>query len=141
MDKPNYALHWMTFWNDAFCGTITAATGYIDGGRKQITGWLYDALAANMPYDRFVAELIDPTPGSEGFSKGIVCSGVVNASQTPQMQAAQNISCSWGVNLNGLPATTVSSMTSRSRTPTTCWIYSDALKMVRCDKPTAWACH
>jgi hypothetical protein len=53
-----------------------------------------------MPYDRFVAGLIDPTPASAGFTKGIVWRGVVNASQTPEMQAAQNISQVFmGVNL------------------------------------------
>ena len=53
-----------------------------------------------MPYNQFVAELINPKPASEGFSKGIVWRGVVNASQTPQMQAAQNISQVFmGVNL------------------------------------------
>jgi hypothetical protein len=45
-----------------------------------------------MPYDKFVAELISPSPASEGFSKGIVWRGFVNASQMPQMQAAQNVS-------------------------------------------------
>ena len=53
-----------------------------------------------MPFDHFVAQLVDPVPGSEGFSKGIVWRGVVNASQTPEMQAAQNISQVFmGVNL------------------------------------------
>jgi len=43
-----------------------------------------------MPYDQFVAQLINPTP-PPGFHQGIVWRGVVNASQTPQMQAAQSI--------------------------------------------------
>ena len=45
-----------------------------------------------MPYDEFVRELIKPVPGSEGFIKGIVWRGVVNASQAQEMQAAQMIS-------------------------------------------------
>ena len=51
-----------------------------------------------MPYDKFVAQLINPTTETEGFTKGIVWRGVVNASQTPEMQAAQNISqgLAWG---------------------------------------------
>jgi len=58
-------------------------TGYIDGGRKQITQWLYAALEKNLPYDQFVAQLINPKPETEGFVNGIVWRGVVNASQTP----------------------------------------------------------
>jgi mono/diheme cytochrome c family protein len=94
-----YAKNWLTFWNDMLRNDYRG-TGYIDGGREQITRWLYSALLTNMPYDRFVAELISPTPASEGFSKGIVWRGVVNASQMPQMQAAQNV-CQvfMGVNL------------------------------------------
>lgn len=95
----DYAQHWMTFWNDALRNDYRG-TGYIDGGRKQITTWLFSALVKNKPYNEFVAELINPTPESEGFSRGIVWRGVVNASQTPQMQAAQNISQVFmGVNL------------------------------------------
>src|ERR1041385_2147744 len=53
-----------------------------------------------MPYNQFVSELSNPRPEAEGFVKGIVWRGVVNASQTPQMQAAQNISQVFmGVNL------------------------------------------
>lgn len=97
--KFEYAEHWLTFWNDALRNDYKG-TGYIDGGRKQITTWLFTALVKNKPYNEFVAELINPTPESEGFSKGIVWRGVVNASQTPQMQAAQNISQVFmGVNL------------------------------------------
>jgi Protein of unknown function (DUF1549)/Protein of unknown function (DUF1553)/Planctomycete cytochrome C len=95
----DYAQHWLSFWNDVLRNDYRG-TGYIDGGRKQITGWLFEALLKNKPYDKFVAELIDPSPESEGFSKGIVWRGVVNSSQTPEMQAAQNISQVFmGVNL------------------------------------------
>jgi mono/diheme cytochrome c family protein len=94
-----YAKNWLTFWNDLLRNDYRGA-GYIDGGREQITRWLYSALLTNMPYDQFVAQLIVPKPASEGFSKGIVWRGVVNASQMPQMQAAQNISQVFmGVNL------------------------------------------
>jgi mono/diheme cytochrome c family protein len=86
-----YAKNWLTFWNDLLRNDYKG-TGYIDGGREQITKWLYSALLTNMPYDRFVAELVSPNPASEGFSKGIVWRGFVNASQMPQMQAAQNVS-------------------------------------------------
>lgn len=86
-----YADHWLTFWNDALRNDYQG-TGFIDGGRTQITHWLYQALYDNLPYDQFVRELIRPAAGANGFIKGIVWRGVVNASQRPEMQAAQNLS-------------------------------------------------
>ncbi|HEX6984273.1 MAG TPA: DUF1549 domain-containing protein [Planctomycetaceae bacterium] len=86
----DYAAHWMTFWNDLLRNDY-AGTGYIDGGRKQITKWLYQALLTNKPYDAFVRELIAPSPESEGFAKGIVWRGRVNASQVPPLQFSQNV--------------------------------------------------
>jgi hypothetical protein len=98
-DNRRYAEHWLTFWNDMLRNDYKG-TGYIDEGRKQISSWLYAALYTNLPYDRFVAELIDPTAQSAGFTKGILWRGAVNASQVPPMQAAQNISQVFmGVNL------------------------------------------
>jgi hypothetical protein len=90
-DKKPYTEHWLSFWNDLLRNDYKG-TGYIDGGRKQITSWLYQALSENMPFDQFVRELVSGASGSEGFIKGIVWRGVVNAAQTPQMQAAQNVS-------------------------------------------------
>lgn len=87
----DYADHWMSFWNDLLRNDF-AGTGYIDGGRKQITTWLHDALLDNKPYDRFVRELIDPGPESEGFIKGIKWRGEVNASQIQPLQFSQNVS-------------------------------------------------
>ncbi len=87
----DYAAHWMTFWNDLLRNDY-AGTGYIDGGRKQITGWLYSALLENKPYDDFVRELIDASPATEGFIRGIKWRGNVNASQVQEVQFAQNIS-------------------------------------------------
>jgi hypothetical protein len=49
--SQSYAEHWLSFWNDLLRNDYKG-TGYIDGGRKQITGWLYTALARNLPYDR-----------------------------------------------------------------------------------------
>jgi hypothetical protein len=98
-DNHRYATHWLSFWNDLLRNDYKG-TGYVDGGRKQITPWLYNALAENMRYDQFVRELVTGANGSDGFVKGIVWRGVVNAAQTPQMQAAQNISQVFmGVNL------------------------------------------
>lgn len=98
-DHQAYAEHWLTFWNDMLRNDYKGA-GFIDGGRKQITGWLYNALARNLPYDQFVAQLINPTADSEGFTDGILWRGAVNASMVPPMQAAQGISQVFlGVNL------------------------------------------
>ncbi len=85
-----YADHWLTFWNDMLRNAYRG-TGFIDGGRNPITPWLYHALYDNKPYNTFVHELISPVAGSEGFTKGIVWRGVVNASQVPPVQAAQNV--------------------------------------------------
>jgi hypothetical protein len=133
-----YAAHWLSFWNDLLRNDYRG-TGYIDGGREQISAWLYAALANNLPYDRFVASLVNPTRATEGFTKGIVWRGVVNASQTPQMQAAQNISQVFmGVNLK---------CASCHDSFINDWQLADAygmagiyaespLEMVECDRPT-----
>jgi hypothetical protein len=98
-DKQRYAEHWMTFWNDALRNAYRG-TGYIDGGRTQISSWLYQSLYDDMPYDEFVRQLIDPKAEAAGFIRGIVWRGVVNASQVPAMQAAQNVSQVFmGINL------------------------------------------
>ena len=90
-DNRAYAEHWLTFWNDLLRNDYEG-TGYIDGGRKQISGWLYRALSTNMPFDQFVRELISPSPESEGFIRGIKWRGNVNASQKREVQFAQNVS-------------------------------------------------
>lgn len=137
-DNENYALHWMSFWNDMLRNDYRG-TGYIDGGRKQITQWLYSALETNKSYDRFVAELVNPTPDSEGFTKGIVWRGVVNASQTPAMQAAQNVSQVFmGVNLKCASChdSFINDWTLADAYGLAS-VYSDTpLEMVLCDKPT-----
>jgi hypothetical protein len=137
-DNQNYAIHWLTFWNDALRNDYRG-TGYIDGGRLQITKWLYASLAGNLPYDQFVSQLIDPKAEAEGFVKGIVWRGAVNASQMPHMQAAQNISQVFmGVNLK---------CASCHDSFINDWMLADAyglaglyadepLEMVHCDKPT-----
>ena len=137
-DKPRYAQHWLSFWNDLLRNDY-AGTGYIDGGRKQISPWLYQALLDNKPYDRFVRELVNPVAGSEGFTKGIVWRGTVNASMTPSMQAAQNIGQVFmGVNLKC--ASCHDSFIDDWRLSDAyglAGIYADGpLEMVLCDKPT-----
>jgi hypothetical protein len=136
-DSRRYSEHWITFWNDMLRNDY-AGTGYIDGGRTQITDWLLNALTTNLPYDRFVAQLVNPTPESAGFVNGIVWRGVVNSSQTPQMQAAQGISQVFmGINLKC--ASCHNSFISSWKLADAygmAGIYSDnPLEMVRCDKP------
>ena len=98
-DQHNYTQHWLSFWNDLLRNDYSG-TGFITGGRKQITDWLYSSLMENKPYDQMVTELVNPSEASEGFIKGIKWRGVVNSSQSTEMQAAQNISQSlMGMNL------------------------------------------
>jgi len=136
--REAYAAHWLSFWNDLLRNDYRG-TGYIDGGRKQITAWLYSALVTNLPYDQFVAQLIDPAPGAEGFTRGIIWRGVVNSSQSPPLQAAQNISQVFmGVNLKC--ASCHDSFINDWRLSDAyglASIYSDTpLELVHCDKPT-----
>lgn len=137
-DQEGYALHWLSFWNDMLRNDYKG-TGYIDGGRKQITQWLFSALETNKPYHEFVAELVNPTPASEGFTKGIVWRGVVNASQTPAMQAAQSVSQVFmGVNLKCASChdSFVNDWTLADAYGLA-GVYADGpLEMVHCDKPT-----
>ena len=95
-----YAEHWLTFWNDLLRNDYTG-TGFITGGRKQITKWLYQSLLTNMPYDQFARELIaPPTQDSVGFGEGIRWRGEVSAGQTVEIQFAQSVGQSFlGINL------------------------------------------
>ena len=98
-DDVAYADHWLTFWNDLLRNDYTG-TGFITGGRKQITTWLYRSLVDNKPYDQFVRELIAPIAESEGYIQGIRWRGDVNSSQTVEVQFAQSISQSFlGINM------------------------------------------
>lgn len=90
-DRRAYAEHWLTFWNDVLRNDY-AGTGFIDGGRKAISDWLYRSLIDNKPYDQFVRELMLPKGDADGFIKGIKWRGRVNASQVPEIQFAQNVS-------------------------------------------------
>jgi hypothetical protein len=96
----DYSEHWLTFWNDLLRNDYTG-TGFITGGRKQISKWLYDALVTNKPYDQFTRELIaPPTVESRGFIEGIRWRGEVSAGQTVEIQFAQSVGQSFlGINL------------------------------------------
>ena len=87
----DYAEHWLTFWNDLLRNDYVG-TGYIDGGRKSITHWLYQSLISNKPYDQFTRELLAPAGDAEGFINGIKWRGNVNASQVREIQFAQSVS-------------------------------------------------
>ena len=137
-DRRGYADHWLTFWNDLLRNDYRGA-GFIDGGRRQISGWLYAALINNEPYDRFVAELVNPTKACEGFSRGIIWRGTVNASMLPPMQAAQNTSQVFmGVNLKCASChdSFINDWTLADSYGMAA-VFNDApLEMVRCDQPT-----
>ena len=136
--QDDYTTHWLSFWNDALRNDYTG-TGYITGGRHNITDWLYKSLKSNKPYDQFVKELINPNDASKGFIEGIKWRGVVNASQRTEMQAAQNVTQIF-LGLNLKCASCHNSFISD-------WKLSDAyafanifadssLEINRCDKPT-----
>ncbi len=133
-----YADHWLTMWNDLLRNDFTG-TGFITGGRKQITGWLYEALRTNKPYDQFVRELISPQPEAAGFINGIQWRGNVNASQTREIQFSQNISQVFlGINMKC--ASCHDSFIDRwklSEAYGLAAIFADKpLELYRCDKPT-----
>lgn len=135
----NYAQHWLSFWNDLLRNDYSG-TGFITGGRKQVTGWLYEALESNKPYHEMVNELISPhSKESEGFITGIRWRGTVNASQTTEMQAAQNISQSLlGLNLKCASChnSFVSNITLDEAYGFASIFADTAVAIARCDKPT-----
>lgn len=138
-DDVRYAEHWLTFWNDLLRNDYTG-TGFITGGRKQISGWLYQTLVNNQPFDQMARELIaPPTDESRGFIDGIQWRGEVSAGQTLEIQFAQSVSQSLlGINMKC--ASCHDSFIDR-------WTLNDAyglaaiyaeepLGIYRCDKPT-----
>ena len=96
----DYAEHWLTFWNDLLRNDY-GGTGFITGGRKQISKWLYESLVNNKPFDQFARELIaPPSHESSGFIDGIKWRGEVSAGQTVEIQFAQSLGQSFlGINL------------------------------------------
>ena len=133
-----YADHWMTFWNDLLRNDY-AGTGFIDGGRRQITEWLYRSLKENKPYDQFVRELMNPTAESEGFIKGIKWRGDVNASQVPEIQFAQNVSqVFFGENMKCASChdSFIDDWKLEDAYGMAAIIAGKPLEMYRCDKPT-----
>lgn len=138
----DYATHWLTTWNDALRNDYTG-TGYIDGGRKQITKWLYTALQKDMPFDQFVRELIVPGVDSEGFIKGIKWRGNISAGQRIELQAAQSIGQVFlGLNLKCVSChDSFISDYKLKDSHALAAIFADApLEVFRCDKSTGEKC-
>ena len=134
----DYAEHWLSFWNDLLRNDYVG-TGYIDGGRKPISTWLYHSLVTNKPFDQFARELLSPTPESEGFIFGIKWRGNVNASQVREVQFAQSISQVFlGINMKC--ASCHDSFIDRWKLDeaySLAAVYADApMEVFRCDKPT-----
>lgn len=136
--RHDYAGHWMTFWNDLLRNDY-AGTGFIDGGRKQITSWLYTSLLSNKAYDQFVRELMNPGDDSEGFINGIKWRGSVNASQVQEIQYAQNVSqVFFGENLKCASChdSFIDDWKLEDAYGMAAIIAGKPLEMFRCDKPT-----
>ncbi len=137
-DNQRYAEHWLSFWNDLLRNDYKG-TGYIDGGRKPITGWLYTALARNLPYNAFVAELVNPGTEAEGFANGITWRGTVNASMVPPMQAAQSVAQVFlGVNLKCASChdSFINEYTLQDAYGLASIYATGPLEIAECDKPT-----
>jgi hypothetical protein len=136
-DRGAYAEHWISFWNDL----LRNDEGVVyHGERKTITKWLLAALEKNLPYDTMVQALLDPptNAGSEGFLTGVTWRGVVSASQTPPMQAAQNAAQVFlGINLKC--AACHDSFINRWKLRDTYGLATmfseEPLELVRCDLP------
>jgi uncharacterized protein DUF1549/uncharacterized protein DUF1553/cytochrome c len=91
-DNEKYSEHWISFWNDLLRNDEGVNYYSETSSRKSITTWLWSTLTTNVPYNQMVEKLLNPTTPEdpEGFVIGVNWRGVVNASQTPAMQAAQN---------------------------------------------------
>ncbi len=91
-DPNNYAGNWISYWNDLLRNDEGVNYHNETASRKSISNWLFAALENNLPYDQFVYKLLNPTAATDpaGFLIGVNWRGVVSASQTPAMQAAQN---------------------------------------------------
>jgi len=137
-DDLHYAEHWMTFWNDLLRNDYSG-TGFITGGRRQVTTWLHRSLVENKPFDRFVRELIAPGEESRGFIDGIVWRGEVNASQTVPIQFAQNVGQTFlGINLKCASChdSFVDRWTLRQTYDLAAVFAERPLELHRCDKAT-----
>ena len=138
-NNTDYAEHWLSFWNDLLRNDYLG-TGYIDGGRRQVTKWLYQSLVTNKPYDQFARELLaPPNDESRGFIDGIQWRGRVNASQVREIQFSQSISQTF-LGLNMKCASCHDSFVDRWKLDEAyglAAIYAEKpLEIARCDVPT-----
>ncbi|MEZ6127702.1 MAG: DUF1549 domain-containing protein [Planctomycetaceae bacterium] len=138
-DDTAYAEHWLSFWNDLLRNDYDG-TGFITGGRSQITAWLYESLLSNKPYDVMTRELLAPQDaGSRGFIDGIKWRGDVSAGQTVEIQFAQSVAQSFlGINMKCASChDSFIDQWKLSDAYALAAIYSERpLELHRCDKPT-----
>jgi hypothetical protein len=140
-DEDKYAQHWISFWNDLLRND--EGTNYYSetSSRKSISPWLRSALATNVPYNRWVEQLLNPTAPADpdGFLIGVNWRGEVNASQTPAMQAAQNSAQIFlGLNLkcNSCHDSFISKWKLKDAYGLASYFSEDArLRLYRCDVP------
>jgi hypothetical protein len=135
--NQEYAGHWISFWNDL----LRNDEGVVyHGERKSITKWLLGALERNLPYDQMVRALLNPVAPAdpEGFLIGVTWRGVVSASQSPPMQAAQN-SAQVFLGMNLKCAACHDSFVNRWKLRDTyglaAMFSTEKLELVRCDVP------
>jgi hypothetical protein len=136
-NRQAYAENWITYWNDL----LRNDEGVIyHGERKSITQWLFNALTKNQPFDQMVRDLLDPGTNapSEGFLTGVTWRGVISASQTAPMQAAQNAAQVFlGINIKC--AACHDSFINRWKLQDTYGLANmfaeERLELVRCDVP------
>ncbi|MFN7919457.1 MAG: PSD1 and planctomycete cytochrome C domain-containing protein [Bryobacteraceae bacterium] len=137
-DNQKYTHHWITFWNDL----LRNDEGVVyHGDRKSITPWLRPALERNLPYDRFVQTLLNPSAKAdpEGFLIGVNWRGDINASQTPVMQAAQNTAQIFlGINLkcNSCHDSFINQWKLKDAYGLASFFSETPLQLHRCDVPT-----
>jgi hypothetical protein len=137
-DRSRYTNHWITFWNDH----LRNDEGVVyHGERKSITPWLRKALEDNLPYDRFLQALLNPTSASdpEGFLIGVNWRGDINPSQTPVMQAAQNTAQIFlGINLkcNSCHDSFINQWKLKDAYGLASFFSESPLAIHRCDTPT-----
>jgi uncharacterized protein DUF1549/uncharacterized protein DUF1553/cytochrome c len=91
-DDRRYAEHWISFWNDLLRNEDGVTYFSENASRKSITDWLLSALQSNLPYDQFVARLLNPADAADpdGFLVGVNWRGETSAAVMPWMQASQN---------------------------------------------------
>lgn len=137
-DDIGYADHWLTFFNDLLRNDYSG-TGFITGGRQQISGWLYQSLRTNKRFDVIARELIaPPTKASQGYIDGIEWRGEVSAGQTLPIQFSQSISQSFlGINMKCASChdSFIDRWTLKDAYGLAAIYANNTLELHRCDKP------